>query len=114
MPPDVGNADTSSDIVKPMTRMKALRMGQDHEIEIGPPLFQPAPKLVKQPARIEMMENEIAKLENPDQLRFSSCLYPSSASRRSSSDSSDSSAMRAPDARQRSPINVAPSRKERP
>ena len=27
-----------------------------------------------------MIENEMAKLENPDQERFSSCLYPSSAS----------------------------------
>ena len=33
-----------------------------------------APKVVKQPARIEMIENEIAKLEKPDQERFSSCL----------------------------------------
>jgi hypothetical protein len=30
--------------------------------------------VVKQPARIEMMENEIAKFENPLQPRFSSCL----------------------------------------
>ena len=31
-----------------------------------------------------MIENEIAKLEKPLQPRFSSCLYPSSASRCSS------------------------------
>jgi hypothetical protein len=61
-------------MVKPMSRMNALMIGQDHEIEIGPPLFQPAPKLVKQPARIEMMEKEMAKLENPDQLRCRSWL----------------------------------------
>ena len=67
MPPEVGYADTSSDIVKPMIRMKTPRIGHDHEIEIGPPLLKPAPKLVKQPARIEMIENEIAKLEKPDQ-----------------------------------------------
>ena len=67
MPPEVGYADTSSDMVKPMIRMKTERIGQAHEIEIGPPLFQPAPKLVKQPARIEMIENEIAKFEKPDQ-----------------------------------------------
>ena len=79
MPPEVGYADTSSDIVKPMIRMKTPRIGQDHEIEIGPPLLKPAPKLVKQPARIEMIENEIAKLENPDHERFSSWLYPSLA-----------------------------------
>ena len=74
MPPEVGYADTSSDIVKPISRMNALMIGQDQEIEIGPPLFQPAPKLVKQPARIEMIENEMAKLEKPDQLRFRSWL----------------------------------------
>ena len=50
-----------------MIRMKTLRIGHDHEIEIGPPLLKPAPKLVKQPARIEMIEKEIAKLEKPDQ-----------------------------------------------
>jgi hypothetical protein len=74
MPPEVGNADTSSDMQSPMTRMKAATIGQPHAIAAGPPLFQPSPKLVKQPARIEMIENEIAKLENPDQERFSSCL----------------------------------------
>ena len=49
-------------------------IGQPQAMAIGPPLFQPSPKLVKQPARIEMIENEIAKLEKPDQERFSSCL----------------------------------------
>src|SRR6476661_4063324 len=79
MPPEVGYADTSSDIVNPMIRMNSPRIGHDHEIEIGPPLLKPAPKLVKQPARIEMIENEIAKFEKPDQERFRSCLYPSLA-----------------------------------
>ena len=74
MPPDVGYAETSSDIVNPISRMKAPRIGQVQEIEIGPPLLKPAPKLVKQPARIEMIENEIAKLEKPDQDRLRSCL----------------------------------------
>src|SRR5690348_13732881 len=85
MPPDVGYAETSSDMHRPMTRMKAETIGQPQAIAAGPPLFQPTPKVVKQPAKIEMIEKEIAKLENPDQLRLSSCLYPSSASRRSSS-----------------------------
>src|SRR3954447_2315489 len=70
-----------------MIRMKRPRIGQVHEIEIGPPLLKPAPKLVKQPARIEMIENEIAKFEKPDQERFRSCLYPSLASICSSADS---------------------------
>ena len=65
-------------------------MGHDHEIEIGPPLLNPAPKLVKQPARIEMIENEIAKFENPDHERLSSWLYPSLARCFSSSVSSRS------------------------
>src|SRR5436190_11800613 len=85
MPPDVGNADTSSDMHRPMTRMKAEMTGQPIEMAIGPPLFQAWPNVVKQPARIEMIENEMAKFEKPDQERCSSCLYPSSARRRSSS-----------------------------
>ena len=36
-------AETSSDIVKPMIRMKAEMIGHDHEIEIGPPFAMPAP-----------------------------------------------------------------------
>jgi len=44
------------------------------EIAIGPPLFQAWLNVVKQPLRIEMTENEIAKFENPVQVRLSSCL----------------------------------------
>ncbi len=58
--------------------------GHPIEIAIGPPLFQACEKVVKQPDNMEMAENEIAKLENPDQFLFSSCLYPNDASRRSS------------------------------
>ena len=74
MPPEVGYADTSSDRLKPMMRMNAAMSGQPSEMAMGPPLFHAWPNVVKQPARIEMMENEIAKFEKPDQLRFSSCL----------------------------------------
>ena len=56
----------------PIIRMKTDRIGQPHAIAAGPPLFQPRPNEVKQPARIEMIENEMAKLENPDQDRCSS------------------------------------------
>ncbi len=49
-------------------------IGQPIEIATGPPLFHAWAKVVKQPARIEMIENEIAKFEKPDQLRLSSCL----------------------------------------
>jgi hypothetical protein len=74
MPPDVGNAETSSDMQNPITRMNAAVIGQPHAIAAGPPPFQPAKNVVKQPARIEMIEKEMAKFEKPDQLRFSSCL----------------------------------------
>src|SRR3954447_22584793 len=86
MPPDVGYADTSSDIVNPMIRMNVEMIGQPQEIAIGPPLFQAWPKVVKQPARMEMIEKEMAKFEKPDQDRFSSCLYPSLARSCSSSE----------------------------
>ena len=59
---------------KPMSRMKAEMIGQPHEIAIGPPLFHAWKNVVKQPARIEMIENEMAKLLKPDQVRLSSCL----------------------------------------
>ena len=88
MPPEVGYADTSSDMHRPMIRMKTVRMGQPQAMAAGPPLFQPSAKLVKQPARMEMIEKEIAKFENPDQERCSSWLYPSFARCFSSSVSS--------------------------
>ena len=94
MPPEVGYAETSSDIVKPMIRMNAEISGQPHEIATGPPLFQPWSKVVKQPARIEMIENEIAKFEKPDQERLELLLVARAwraAARRS--DSSVDSAM---------------------
>ena len=56
-----------------MIRMKIETSGQPQAIAAGPPLFQPRPNEVKQPARIEMIENEIAKLEKPDQERYNSC-----------------------------------------
>jgi len=54
--------------------MKAETIGQPQAIAAGPPLFQPTANVVKQPARIEMIENEMAKFEKPDQDRRSSCL----------------------------------------
>ena len=55
-------------------RMNVEIRGQPIAMAIGPPLFQPTAKVVKQPARIEMIENEMAKLEKPHQVRLSSCL----------------------------------------
>src|ERR1700674_3720764 len=62
-----------------MHRMRAARMGQPQAMAAGPPPFQPLEKVVKQPAKMEMIEKEMAKLEKPDHDRWSSCLYPSSA-----------------------------------
>ena len=50
MPPEVGKAETSSDMQSPITRMNAVTIGQPQAIAAGPPLFQPKPKLVKHPA----------------------------------------------------------------
>jgi hypothetical protein len=58
--------------------------GHPIDIAMGPPLFQAWLKVVKQPLRIEMTEKEMAKFENPLQVLWSSCLYPSIARRRSS------------------------------
>ncbi len=79
MPPEVGYADTSSLRVNPMIRMKTEMIGQPQEIATGPPLFHAWPNVVKQPARMEMIENEMAKFEKLDHERPSSCLYPSLA-----------------------------------
>ncbi|SKX86897.1 Uncharacterised protein [Mycobacteroides abscessus subsp. abscessus] len=49
--------------------MKIETIGQPHAIAAGPPLFHPSPNDVKQPERIEMIENEIAKFEKPDHER---------------------------------------------
>jgi len=69
-----------------MISIKAEINGQPIEIAKGPPLFHAWPKVVKQPERIEMIENEMAKLEKLDQVLLNSCLYPSAASKRSSSE----------------------------
>ena len=49
-------------------------IGQPHEIAIGPPLFHAWPYVVKQPARTEMIVNEIAKFEKPLHDRCSACV----------------------------------------
>ena len=46
--------------------------GQPSVISSGPPISSPYPYRVTAPVRIEMMENEIAKLEKPPMLRKSS------------------------------------------
>ena len=44
--------------------MIAQMTGHAMEIAIGPPLFSACPYVVKHPASTEMIENEIARLEN--------------------------------------------------
>ena len=51
-------------------------IGQPHEIAIGPPLFHAWPYVVKQPARTEMIVNEIAKLEKELQRAAQVLLVP--------------------------------------
>ena len=74
MPPAVGIAETTSAMHSATIRMKAETTGHPIETITGPPLFQAAKKFVKQPARIEMIEKEIAKFVKPPQERSSSCL----------------------------------------
>ncbi len=74
MPPAVGYADASSDIETATARISTQISGHAIEIAIGPPFLSAWPYVVKQPARMQMIENEIAKFENPLQPRFSSCL----------------------------------------
>jgi hypothetical protein len=51
MPPAVGYADTSSDIAKPMSRMKMEISGQPQEIATGPAVVPGLARTsVKQPA----------------------------------------------------------------
>ena len=57
-----------------MQSTSAASTGQPQAMAAGPPPFHPLEKVVKHPARMEMMEKLMAKLEKPDQDRFSSCL----------------------------------------
>ena len=57
-----------------MHSTRQARTGQPQAMAAGPPPFHPLEKVVKQPARMEMMEKLMAKFEKPDQERLSSCL----------------------------------------
>src|SRR3954453_17083918 len=96
MPPDVGYAETSSDIEKATSRTSPQMIGQPQEIAIGPPAFHATKYVVKQPARTEMIVNEMARLESGLPAPCRSCEYPSSARRSSSVRGAASVAMRAP------------------
>src|SRR6266513_4928434 len=73
-PPAVGYFEVSSDIEKATIKTKAQRTGHPMDAATGPPFVQANEKDVKVPARTEMIVNEIAKLVNALQPRFSSCL----------------------------------------
>src|SRR3954453_11188432 len=81
MPPAVGYADTSSAMEKATSRTSPQTIGQPIDAMIGPPLFHPNEYAVKQPARTEMIVNEIAKFENELPARGSACPKPGSGSR---------------------------------
>src|SRR5919197_60429 len=72
-PPAVGYLDVSSAIENATMRTNAHSTGQPIEAAIGPPFCHANPKVVKVPARTEMIVNEIAKFVNADQPRASSC-----------------------------------------
>src|SRR5262245_55519332 len=67
-----------------------VAIGQPSVISRGPPISRPCPNSVTAPVRMEMMEKETAKLENPPIPRINSCAYPkrnrSAASRESEVD----------------------------
>ena len=57
-----------------MIKINEAIIGQPIEIATGPPLFQAWLNVVKHPDKIEMIENETAKFENPLHLRSNCCL----------------------------------------
>src|SRR5438552_18283781 len=73
-PPAVGIAEVSSAIENATSSTRPHRIGHPIAIPAGPPAFQAKPKFVKQPARTEMIVNEIAKLVKLLHPRASSCL----------------------------------------
>src|SRR5947209_18794749 len=73
-PPAVGKAEVSSDIETATSRTKTRRTGHPIATAAGPPAVHANEKLVKQPARTEMIVKEIAKLVKLLHARVSSCL----------------------------------------
>src|ERR1700709_369635 len=73
-PPAVGKREQTSAIPSATARTKIPTIGQPRLIADGPPALSAIEYEVMQPARIEMIENETAKFENPDIPRRSSCL----------------------------------------
>ncbi len=73
MAPAVGIAEAISPIARP-TKMHITPTSTQPQITAtGPPLLKAMKYEVRQPARIEMIVNEIAKFENPPISRYSTC-----------------------------------------
>src|SRR5688500_6093815 len=84
MVPDVGNDEASSAMLSATARVKSDTSGHPNAFSAGPPITSPCSYNVTAPVSIEMMENEMAKFENPPIVRNSSCAYPSVRSSRAS------------------------------
>src|SRR5216110_2881337 len=78
--PAVGYTEQTSAIARATRVTMPPTNSQPSVMDSGPPAAMAMPYEVMAPARIEMMENETAKLEKPDSLRRSSWRYPSWAS----------------------------------
>src|SRR5436305_2881699 len=74
--PAVGYAEQTSAIARATRVTIPPTNSQPIVMDSGPPAFMAMPYEVIAPARIEMMENETAKLEKPDSRRCSSWRYP--------------------------------------
>src|SRR5690242_7610987 len=72
-PPAVGYAEAISAIDAATASVSTLTRGQPTEFTIGPANFSPYPYNSTAPVRIEMIENETAKFENPPISRKSCC-----------------------------------------
>src|SRR5262249_19005738 len=72
-PPAVGYAEAISAIDAATASVKTLTSGQPMELATGPANLRPYPNSSTAPVRMEMMEKETAKLENPPISRKSCC-----------------------------------------
>src|SRR5262249_44397923 len=81
-------ADASSPMLSATVSVKTATRGQPNAISAGPPIVSPCPYSVTAPVKIEIIENDMAKLEKPPIERNSSWAYPSAPSSCSSAEDS--------------------------
>src|SRR5262245_809143 len=86
-PPAVGNAEAICPIVAATHSENRHTRGHASPIDAPPTEQNPNWNDVMPPARMQMMESEMAKFENPPSTRASSCAYPNLCRVRTSSDS---------------------------